>query len=169
MLCQIELLAYVICAMYEVRSTMNMEPRTSHIAHVLFRLPMQRVFPAMRTILHIFQAARIVTPVLFRRVIPIFTLGARQGDNWADILFRSHKYPVHRTTVKSALLLLYCKIFVITPAPTVKPPSRIANFEPCSRATGTIRSTSRFTLSPGMTISTPSGSLILPVTSMVRI
>src|SRR3989304_5476891 len=63
---------------------------------------------------------------------------------------------------------LYSMILVTTPAPTVKPPSRMANLEPCSSATGTINSTVRFTLSPGMTISTPSGRVISPVTSIVR-
>ena len=62
----------------------------------------------------------------------------------------------------------YSKILVTTPAPTVRPPSRMANFEPCSNATGTINSTVRLTLSPGITISTPSGKVMLPVTSIVR-
>jgi hypothetical protein len=62
----------------------------------------------------------------------------------------------------------YSKILVTTPAPTVRPPSRMANFEPCSKATGTINSTVRFTLSPGITISTPSGRVMFPVTSIVR-
>jgi len=62
----------------------------------------------------------------------------------------------------------YSMILVTTPAPTVKPPSRMANFEPASSATDTINSTVRFTLSPGITISTPSGSVMLPVTSIVR-
>src|SRR5205809_3039984 len=43
----------------------------------------------------------------------------------------------------------YSIILVTTPAPTVRPPSRMANFEPCSNATGTINSTVRFTSSPG--------------------
>src|SRR5688500_5655583 len=50
----------------------------------------------------------------------------------------------------------YSSIFVTTPAPTVRPPSRMANFEPCSNATGTISSTVRLMSSPGITISTPS-------------
>src|SRR5919108_775967 len=62
----------------------------------------------------------------------------------------------------------YSMILVTTPAPTVRPPSRIANLEPCSSATGTINSTVRLTSSPGITISTPSGKVMLPVTSIVR-
>src|SRR5262249_38704153 len=57
---------------------------------------------------------------------------------------------------------------VTTPAPTVRPPSRIAKRSPWSMAIGWISSISMFVLSPGMTISWPSGSLIEPVTSVVR-
>ena len=54
------------------------------------------------------------------------------------------------------------------PAPTVLPPSRIAKRMVFSMAIGVINSTSTFTLSPGITISTPCGSLTTPVTSVVR-
>ena len=54
------------------------------------------------------------------------------------------------------------------PAPMVRPPSRMAKRRPFSMATGAKSSTSTETLSPGMTISTPSGSVIEPVTSEVR-
>ena len=54
------------------------------------------------------------------------------------------------------------------PAPTVRPPSRIANFDPFSIATGVISSARMLVLSPGITISTPSGRNIDPVTSVVR-
>jgi hypothetical protein len=59
-------------------------------------------------------------------------------------------------------------IFVMTPAPTVFPPSRIANRCFSSIATGVMSSTLMRTLSPGMTIFTSSGSLQTPVTSVVR-
>ncbi len=65
-------------------------------------------------------------------------------------------------------VMAYSRILVMTPAPTVRPPSRMANLEPCSSATGTIRVTVRLTLSPGRTISTPEGSCTSPVTSIVR-
>ena len=55
-----------------------------------------------------------------------------------------------------------------TPEPTVRPPSRIAKRRPCSMAIGVIRVISMVIWSPGITISTPSGSLMLPVTSVVR-
>ena len=54
------------------------------------------------------------------------------------------------------------------PAPTVRPPSRIANRSPFSIAIGAINSISIATLSPGITISTPAGNAATPVTSVVR-
>src|SRR3954453_9791554 len=62
----------------------------------------------------------------------------------------------------------YCWISVTTPDPTVRPPSRMAKRRPGSMAIGWISSISIWTLSPGITISTPSGSLATPVTSVVR-
>jgi hypothetical protein len=54
------------------------------------------------------------------------------------------------------------------PAPTVRPPSRMAKRSFSSMAIGTISSTSTVMLSPGITISVPSGSDTMPVTSVVR-
>ena len=59
-------------------------------------------------------------------------------------------------------------IFVTRPAPTVRPPSRMLNFRPSSMAMDWMSSTVISVLSPGMTISVPSGSLTTPVTSVVR-
>jgi hypothetical protein len=60
------------------------------------------------------------------------------------------------------------RIFDTTPAPTVRPPSRMAKRRPSSIAMGAISSTVNFRLSPGITISVPSGSSTVPVTSVVR-
>src|SRR4029077_13862247 len=62
----------------------------------------------------------------------------------------------------------YSRIFVTAPAPTVWPPSRIANRSPSSRAIGVMSVIVRFTVSPGMTISVPVGRAAEPVTSVVR-
>src|SRR5690606_22208094 len=62
----------------------------------------------------------------------------------------------------------YFTILATTPEPTVRPPSRIAKRSFSSMAIGTIRLTVMFTLSPGITISVPSGSVTIPVTSVVR-
>ena len=62
----------------------------------------------------------------------------------------------------------YAMILATTPAPTVRPPSRIAKRRPSSMATGLIRVAMKLMLSPGITISTPSFSSTAPVTSVVR-
>ena len=62
----------------------------------------------------------------------------------------------------------YLIIWLTTPAPTVLPPSRTAKRSSFSIAIGVISSASTSVLSPGMTISTPCGSLTTPVTSVVR-
>ena len=66
-------------------------------------------------------------------------------------------------------LCYYSIIEVICPAPTVLPPSLIANRNPSLIATPFINSTVIVKLSPGITISTPSGRKISPVTSVVLI
>ena len=62
----------------------------------------------------------------------------------------------------------YLVILATTPEPTVRPPSRIAKRRPSSIAIGAISLTLMVTLSPGMTISVPSGRITSPVTSVVR-
>ena len=66
-----------------------------------------------------------------------------------------------------SLKFFYLMILATTPAPTVRPPSRIANLRPSSIAIGAISVTVILTLSPGITISTPSGNSQAPVTSVV--
>ena len=62
----------------------------------------------------------------------------------------------------------YSMMLATTPAPTVRPPSRMAKRSFSSIAIGTISATSIVTLSPGITISVPSGNVTMPVTSVVR-
>ena len=95
-----------------------------------------------------FQPLRHRLLVLHAGVILPLTLSALQCD-----LFARHIYP---------------KISLTVPAPTVRPPSRIAKRKPLSMATGVISSISSCTLSPGITISIPSGNCATPVTSVVR-
>src|ERR687891_991597 len=57
----------------------------------------------------------------------------------------------------------YSMTSVTTPEPTVRPPSRMAKRSPSSIAIGWIISTVISTLSPGMTISVPSGRFATPV------
>src|SRR5271170_4662175 len=62
----------------------------------------------------------------------------------------------------------YLRISSTTPEATVRPPSRMAKRRPLSMAIGLPSSTVILVLSPGMTISVPSGSVMVPVTSVVR-
>ena len=74
-----------------------------------------------------------------------------------------------RIIILCCVMALYYSMTEATrPDPTVRPPSRIAKVRPCSIATGWISSMVISTLSPGMHISTPSGRVITPVTSVVR-
>lgn len=59
-------------------------------------------------------------------------------------------------------------ILVTRPEPTVRPPSRMAKPRPSSMAMGWMSWTVISVVSPGMTISVPSGRVMTPVTSVVR-
>src|SRR5215212_4077489 len=91
----------------------------------------------------------------------------------ADIL-TVHGVSRWRTRARPARLsrprpgVCYSVMLATTPAPTVRPPSRMAKRSFSSMAIGTISCTSIVTLSPGITISVPSGSVTTPVTSVVR-
>src|SRR5216110_2688713 len=107
---------------------------------------MSRVLPAVPAVLAHLQALGRLLPVLRRAVNAPFAFAAGERDDFA------HDYSTISVTV---------------PAPTVRPPSRIANRKPFSSATGAISSAVIDVLSPGITISTPSGSCRFPVTSVV--
>src|SRR5262249_2547863 len=91
------------------------------------------------------------------------------------IIGRRHKHWLPPTRAKStqegrpnATMDRHSMMLATTPAPTVLPPSLIANRSFSSIAIGTISVTSIAMLSPGITISVPSGSDTTPVTSVVR-
>lgn len=62
----------------------------------------------------------------------------------------------------------YSMISVTIPVPTVLPPSLSVKRSPVSKGTSSISEIVKGVLSPGMTISTPSGSWIVAATSPVR-
>src|ERR671919_2177239 len=90
-----------------------------------------------------------------RRSVELGVVVPLEAD--ADLLLR-----------QGSVLPRYFWMSVTTPAPTVRPPSRMAKRRPWSMAIGWMSSMSMFVLSPGMTISWPSGRLATPVTSVVR-
>src|SRR6056297_1997845 len=135
-------------------AALPIELQTCH--EILTCFFMHRMLLTPRTILFVFYPLRVLPFVLCSRVIPSFALTARQNNVISNFL------SCHNA------ICLYSIISTTTPAPTVRPPSRIANRNSFSIATGTISSISASTLSPGITICTPSGNLIDPVTSVVR-
>src|ERR1051325_2869234 len=136
------------------------------------RLFVQLVRAATGTEFLPFHPLRMHPPVLVGEVVPTLAVGALQNDllarhmtslvvsGWWVVVSASNHYPLPTTH--------YLRIFVTTPAPTVRPPSRIANRSPSSIAIGVISSIVIWMLSPGITISTPAGSSTFPVTSVVR-
>src|SRR5207253_6174318 len=99
-------------------------------------------------------------------------LGGRLVED--PVVVRLQPYANLLWHVASSVLLLldesrcYFSTLVTAPAPTVRPPSRMANRMPSSTAMGVISSMPISTLSPGMHISCPSGREMVPVTSVVR-
>src|ERR1700737_1609390 len=110
-----------------------------------------------------FQPLGVLLFVLRCRVVAVFAIAALQCNDLAHDLRPFQKPKTLRLKNQT-----YSMISVTAPAPTVWPPSRIANRRPFSSATGVIKATSQLTLSPGITISTPAGSFTSPVTSVVR-
>src|SRR5690348_854211 len=105
---------------------------------------------------------------LARRLVEDAMVVRPQAD--ADVLTVHGRSPLYLIRRAPPLLLsrAYLMILATTPAPTVRPPSRMAKRRPSSMAMGAISSTSICTLSPGITISVPSFNFTVPVTSVVR-
>ena len=159
-------------------STSPSSTAISRSRHGSPRLPVGTPPAAMRAVFGQLQTVGVVSPVLRRVVRVRLALAAAQRDEHAITLCHgqipssiaewkhrvgglppsSHERPLPR----------YSRIDVTAPAPTVRPPSRIAKRSPSSSAIGEIRRTLICTLSPGIAISTPSGRPISPVTSVVR-
>src|SRR5262249_57774419 len=113
---------------------------------------MQRVFGTPRTEFRQLELVRCRPLVFGVRVVPLLAVLTLERDD--DSIALRHG--------------IYSRILVTTPAPTVRPPSRIAKRRPSSHAIGVMSSMSTLMLSPGMTISVPAGSVATPVTSVVR-
>ena len=112
--------------------------------------------------------------VLRRRIVSPLALRASKNDqlSWhldlsplEDSLNDSMPFSHNPAATGKAPYLITS---VTVPAPTVLPPSRMAKRIDFSMAIGAINVTFMLMLSPGMTISTPSGKVISPVTSVVR-
>ena len=142
----------------------------------LLRLLVRSVLTAEAAVPTEFQPLGRLLLVLRRAVVAPLTVGARQrndvshGESCRPSFLDLRPQPslAKDTKVEGPRTKVYSIISVTVPAPTVRPPSRMANRPPASSATGAINSPTISVLSPGITISTPSGSFSVPVTSVVR-
>ena len=164
----------------------------------LFLLPKKDTLAATRTVFLPFDLVRILFLVLPRPIGRLMITRRHEGNNllhrdktFSFVLkkpWKKHGFKIIISACKTSygenkrltasraspkMLDLgrtrcYAMISLTTPAPTVLPPSRMANRSSFSIATGMISSASIATLSPGMTISTPAGKVTIPVTSVVR-
>ncbi len=160
---------------YSVLST----PLSASSAGLLVR----RVLAAEAAVLLELDALASIALVLLRHVVAPLALLARKVDRrsfvaqWSLTSFAPVASTEYRVARSARLVSLYSVlgtryfylvILVTRPAPTVRPPSRIANRKPSSIAIGAINSTCISVLSPGITISVPDGKCTAPVTSVVR-
>ena len=97
------------------------------------------------------------------------TRNSVQSVSELDSFIVTQKYPQVNEGIFAVIeIFYYLVILVTTPAPTVRPPSRIAKLRPCSIAIGCRSFTLNVSVSPGITISLSAGSSTSPVTSVVR-
>ena len=138
-------------------------PLSSSLNSRLLCLLVELVRRATRAILPPLDPLRVFASVFVGSVIATLTVGTLHYHSVSR-----HLIPHMSCAERRPPRFVYSMILVTTPAPTVRPPSRIAKRSPSSIAIGAINSINIFVLSPGITISTPSGISTLPVTSVVR-
>jgi hypothetical protein len=100
--------------------------------------------------------------------ISISMTGFYQAEKFPAPLNGKGALPPKRKGALVRASSIYLTILVTRPEPTVRPPSRMAKPRPSSMAIGWISATVISVLSPGITISVPSGRVMTPVTSVVR-
>lgn len=112
---------------------------------MLSHFPMKPAASTPGTELVELQAVRVVTPILGGCVGTLSAIGTTQRNDYPSSCF-SLGHDGYSITL------------VTTPDPTVLPPSRMANRSPVSRTMGEMSFSVISILSPGITISTPSGN-----------
>src|SRR5262249_12468543 len=146
----IELLAYFVV-------TSRQSPVSQSYRSLAFLV--SRMFSTELAVLaHLDSLCRLLL-VLRRAVVPALALLASHRN---DVSHGANLLEVGGLRLDPLASDLYSRISVIVPEPTVRPPSRMAKRDPFSIATGTISSPVIVVLSPGITISTPSGSFSVP-------
>src|SRR5207342_514280 len=106
----------------------------SRCCYELFRLAMRLVAATEAAVLVQLEPLARLLLVLRRAVVAALTLGTRQRDDVSHG-FRSSRFAVRDSLfgfssnreLRTATCDHYSRISVIVPAPTVRPPSRIAN------------------------------------------
>ena len=154
-------------------SKSKIQNRKSKIQLLVFSV--QPVAAAAATEFIKLKPVRRVLFILGRHVVALFALGALQNyvisrHIFSQLSVAGSRLPARIFLATDNRLLTtddYSTISETVPAPTVRPPSRIAKRSPFSIAIGAISSISIWMLSPGMTISTPAGRCATPVTSVV--
>src|SRR6266487_550610 len=137
--------------------------RPSGLPSPLLRFLVRLLLIAPRAKLLPLRPLGVLAPVFGREIVPTLTDGALHDDVFSrhssfhvGMSARLHDASCRRADVP--FVPRYFRIFVTTPAPTVLPPSRMANRSCSSIAIGVISSIAIFVLSPGITISTPAGN-----------
>jgi len=129
---------------------------------------MRCMHPAKRAILIELQLIRSLFFIFCRRIVSTLTCSTCKSYNISHLSIPYEKLPQPQKRLRQSMFSFnYSTISLITPAPTVRPPSRIAKRRPTSIAIGVMSSTAPAILSPGITISTPSARVTTPVTSVV--
>ena len=147
-----------------------------NLALSLSGFPVQVMLTTEAAVFFEFESLRRAALVLCRRVVTTPTLDTRQGNQvphgilLASVSNTPSGLTGSRLVEEPAINGPHpqARISLTTPAPTVRPPSRIAKRNSFSNAIGVINCTSTPTLSPGITISVPAGNVTTPVTSVVR-
>ena len=148
-----------------------------NLALSLSGLPVDMMLTTEAAVLPEFESLRRAALVLRRRVIAAPALDTRQGHQIPHGILLTLTAKRRLPASQSRRLVdeprvdgthSQARISLTTPAPTVRPPSRIAKRNSFSNAIGVINCTSTPTLSPGITISVPEGNVTTPVTSVVR-
>src|SRR5262245_10629994 len=104
---------------------------------------MQGVFLAATAVFLEFQPVRVVATILLGGVITLLAFDASEVNHLADIFLchvvlcllvkrRGCVRARHVLPLRYPPTVSQSRISVMTPAPTVRPPSRMANFEPFS-------------------------------------
>src|SRR3954469_18078848 len=123
----------------------QLQATSNELLAALLRFLVRLVLAAAVTELLELQTAGGRLLVLRRRVVPLLALSALQCDDFPHLLILTDS-EIRRLFAANTGSPSYLIISLMAPAPTVRPPSRMAKRRPFSMATGVISSTFSSTL-----------------------